>query len=396
MIRQRYELLKPFLNEKSRRLLLAAEAQLLGWGGISKVSHETGVSCITISNGISELNTAPIRDSSRQRKPGGGRRKIKVVNPSIIEALDRLVEPYTAGTPESPLRWTIKSTRRLAEQLGKQGFKISHARVADLLKEQNYSLQANRKMIEGGKHPDRNAQFEYINRTIKDFQEQGQPVISVDTKKKELIGNFKNNGCEYHEKGMPELVMVHDFEDKKLGKANPYGIYDIAQNSGWVSIGIDHDTAAFAVESIRRWWLQMGCQTYPKARKLMITADGGGSNGSRVKLWKVELQKLANEIGLDISVSHLPPGTSKWNKIEHKMFAFISQNWRGKPLTSLATIVNLIAATTTRAGLKIKCNIDFEKYPKGIRIKNAEMENLLIELSEFHGEWNYTIKAKPR
>ena len=252
MIKQRYELLKPFLNEKSRRLLLAAEAQIIGWGGISKVGRETGVSCTTISNGIFELNTVPAKDSSRQRKPGGGRRKIKDVSPAIIEALDKLVEPYTAGTPESPLRWTIKSTRRLAEQLGNQGFKISHARVAYLLKEQNYSLQANRKMIEGGKHPDRNAQFEYINQITKDFQERGQPVISVDTKKKELIGNFKNNGCEYHEKGMPELVMVHDFEDKKLGKANPYGIYDIAQNTGWVSIGIDHDTAAFAVESIRR------------------------------------------------------------------------------------------------------------------------------------------------
>lgn len=393
MIKQRYEILKPFLNEKAKRLLLATEAQILGWGGISAVHKETGVSCSTIADGIAELKSVP-SISDKQRKAGGGRHRIKDKNPGIVEALNRLIEPYTIGNPESPLRWTLKSTRRLAEQLTEQGYEISHSRVADLLKEQNYTLQSNRKMIEGGKHPDRNGQFEYLNQTIQEFQGQGQPVISVDTKKKELIGNFKNNGSEYRPQGSPELVMVHDFEDKQLGKANPYGIYDLAQNTGWVNVGTDHDTATFAVESIRRWWLQMGCQVYPEARKLMITADGGGSNGSRVKLWKVELQKLSDETGLDITVGHLPPGTSKWNKIEHKMFAFISQNWRGKPLISLATIVSLISATTTRAGLKIKCSIDHGRYPKGIKINKEEMEKLRIEKAEFHGEWNYTIKAK--
>lgn len=394
MIKQRYEILKPYLNEKSRRLLLASEAKLIGWGGISIVNRETGVSCSTIADGIRDLKTGAASDS-RQRKVGGGRRRIKDKQPDIVTALERLIEPYTVGSPESPLRWTIKSTRQLADKLKAQGFKISHARVADLLKEQNYSLQANRKMIEGGKHPDRNAQFEFINRTINEFQAAEQPVISVDTKKKELIGNFKNNGREYRHHDAPELVMVHDFEDKKLGKANPYGVYDIAKNTGWVSVGTDHDTAAFAVESIRRWWFQMGQQVYSDAQKLMITADGGGSNGSRVKLWKVELQKLADETGLDITVCHLPPGTSKWNKIEHRLFSFISQNWRGKPLTSLAVIVSLIAATTTRTGLKVKCAIDNGLYPKGMKINKSEMNKLTIEPSDFHGEWNYTIRAKP-
>lgn len=394
MIKQRYEILKPYLNEKSRRLLLASEAKLIGWGGISTVNRETGVSCSTIADGIRDLKTGAASDS-RQRKVGGGRRRIKDKQPDIVTALERLIEPYTVGSPESPLRWTIKSTRQLADKLKAQGFKISHARVADLLKEQNYSLQANRKMIEGGKHPDRNAQFEFINRTINEFQASEEPVISVDTKKKELIGNFKNNGREYRPHDTPELVRVHDFEDKKLGKANPYGVYDIAKNTGWVSVGTDHDTAAFAVESIRRWWFQMGQQVYPDAQKLMVTADGGGSNGSRVKLWKVELQKLADETGLDITVCHLPPGTSKWNKIEHRLFSFISQNWRGKPLTSLAVIVSLIAATTTRTGLKVKCAIDNGLYPKGIKINKSEMNKLTIEPSDFHGEWNYTIRAKP-
>jgi len=394
MIKQRYEILKPYLNEKCRRLLLASEAQLIGWGGISAVNRETGVSCSTIADGINDLKAGAPSDS-RQRKVGGGRRRIKDIQPDIVTALERLIEPYTIGSPESPLRWTIKSTRQLADKLKEQGFKISHARVADLLKEQNYSLQANRKMIEGGKHPDRNAQFECINRTINEFQSAELPIISVDTKKKELIGNFKNNGREYRPHDTPELVLVHDFEDKKLGKANPYGVYDIAKNTGWVSIGTDHDTAAFAVESIRRWWFQMGQQVYPGAQKLMITADGGGSNGSRVKLWKLELQKFANETGLDITVCHLPPGTSKWNKIEHRLFSFISQNWRGKPLTSLAVIVSLIAATTTRTGLKVKCAIDNGLYPKGIKINKAEMNKLTIDTSDFHGEWNYTIRAKP-
>lgn len=393
MIHERYEILKSVLNEKSRRLLLATEAKLLGWGGISAVHRETGVSFSTIADGLAELESGVV-DEGRQRKIGAGRRKILDTTPEIVAALERLVEPYTIGNPETPLCWTLKSTRKLAEELQAQGFKISHARVADLLKHLNYSLQSNRKMIEGGKHPDRNAQFEYLNLAIANFQGENQPVISVDTKKKELIGNFKNNGKEYRPQGTPELVMVHDFEDKKRGKANPYGVYDITQNAGWVNVGVDHDTAAFAVESIRQWWLQMGRKVYPDARKLMITADGGGSNGSRVKLWKVELQKLANEIGLDITVGHLPPGTSKWNKIEHKLFSFISQNWRGKPLTSLAVIVSLIAATTTRTGLLVKCGIDQNHYPKGIKIKDEEMKKINLERAEFHGEWNYIIKAQ--
>lgn len=393
MIHERYEILKSVLNEKSRRLLLAAEAKLLGWGGISAVHRETGVSPSTIADGLAELESGVI-DEGRQRKVGAGRKKIMDTTPEIVAALKCLIEPYTIGSPETPLCWTLKSTRKLAEELRAQGFKISHSRVADLLKHLNYSLQCNRKMIDGGKHPDRNAQFEYLNAAIARFQEESQPVISVDTKKKELIGNFKNNGQEYRPQGTPELVMVHDFEDKKQGKANPYGVYDIAQNTGWVNVGIDHDTAAFAVESIRRWWLQMGRAVYPEARKLMITADGGGSNGSRVKLWKVELQKLADETGLDITVGHLPPGTSKWNKIEHKLFSFISQNWRGKPLTSLAVIVSLIAATTTRTGLKVKCGIDQNQYVKGIKISEEEIKKVNMERAEFHGDWNYTIKAK--
>lgn len=393
MIQERYEMLKAVLNEKGRRLLLGAEAKLLGWGGISAVHRETGVSCATIAAGVFELDAGVI-DDGRQRQAGGGRKKIMDTSPEIITALERLIEPYTIGSPETPLRWTSKSTRKLAGELCEQGFKISHSRVADLLKYLNYSLQGNRKMIEGGNHPDRNAQFEYLNAAIVCFQEENELVISVDTKKKELIGNFKNNGREYSPQGAPELVMVHDFEDKKLGKANPYGVYDISQNTGWVNVGIDHDTAAFAVESIRRWWYEMGKEVYPDAQKLLITADGGGSNGSRVKLWKVELQKLADETGLDITVAHLPPGTSKWNKIEHKLFSFISQNWRGKPLVSLATIVSLIAATTTRTGLKVKCTTDSNHYPKGIKISEEEMAKVYLERAEFHGEWNYTIKHR--
>lgn len=393
MIHERYEILKSVLNEKSRRLLLAAEAKLLGWGGISTVHRETGVSFSTIADGLAELKSGVV-DEGRQRKTGAGRKRIMDTAPEIIAALKSLIEPYTIGSPETPLCWTLKSTRKLAEELRAQGFEISHSRVADLLKHLNYSLQSNRKMIEGGKHPDRNAQFEYLNAAIARFQGESQPVISVDTKKKELIGNFKNNGREYRPQGTPELVMVHDFEDKKLGKANPYGVYDIAQNTGWVNVGIDHDTAAFAVESIRQWWRQMGRDVYPEARKLMITADGGGSNGSRVKLWKVELQKLADETGLDITVGHLPPGTSKWNKIEHKLFSFISQNWRGKPLTSLAVIVSLIASTTTRTGLKVKCGIDRNQYAKGIKISDEKIKKVNMERAEFHGEWNYTIKAQ--
>jgi len=390
MIKERYELLKPALNEKTQRLLLGAEAKLLGWGGISEVHRKTKVSASTIAKGVAELESGVI-DTTTQRRKGGGRKRIRDINPEIIVALERLIEPHTIGDPESPLCWTTKSTRRLASELQEQGFKISHSRVADLLKSLNYSLQGNRKMIDGGKHPDRNAQFEYLNATIIDFQALNQPVISVDTKKKELVGDFKNNGKEYRPKGMPELVRVHDFEDKELGKANPYGVYDITKNTGWMNIGVDHDTAAFAVESIRQWWQRMGKDSYPNAERLMIVADGGGSNGSRVKLWKVELQKLANETGLDITVGHLPPGTSKWNKIEHKLFSFISQNWRGKPLVSLAVIVSLIAATTTRSGLKVECDIDHNIYPTGLKISEKEMKQLNIKRADFHGEWNYTI-----
>lgn len=390
----RFELLKPHLNELTKRLYLAAEAKSCGWGGISAVCRATGVSRNTITIGCKELESKTLEDSTRIRKPGGGRKKIIDKDPTLLSDLERLIEPVTRGDPMSPLRWTCKSTRKLAEELNKQNHNLSHTRVAELLHQIGYSLQGNKKTIEGANHPDRNAQFEYINQKTSTFLQNGQPTISVDTKKKEKVGAFKNGGRELRPKGNPEKVRVHDFIIPELGKVNPYGIYDQGKNLGWVSVGTDHDTAAFAVASIKRWWYSMGHSMYPNEQKLFITADGGGSNGYRVKLWKVELQKLADETGLDISVSHFPPGTSKWNKIEHRLFSHITQNWRGKPLISHEVIVNLIAATTTKKGLKVKCELDTNIYPKGIQISKKQMEQLNIHLDEFHGEWNYTIKPR--
>jgi transposase len=391
-IKKKYKLLAPFLDEKTRRLYLAVEAKSIGYGGISEVSKATGVSRTTITQGCKELDDSNIsQQQTGIRKKGGGRKNTVEKNPMIGKELEMLVEPYTRGDPESPLRWTCKSTRKLAEMLSEKGFKISHVKVADLLVDLGYSLQGNKKTIEGENHPDRNAQFEYINEKTKEFQKGNQPVISVDTKKKELIGNFKNNGKEYRPKGNPREVFVHDFKVEELGKANPYGVYDIVKNSGWVNVGIDNDTAQFAVESIRRWWYSMGKNVYPNASKILINADCGGSNGYRVRLWKTELQKLATETGIEITVAHLPPGTSKWNKIEHRLFSFISQNWRGQPLVNLETIVSLIAATKTEKGLTVKCSIDENKYPKGLKISDKEMDLLNISKNDFHGEWNYTL-----
>lgn len=355
------------LNERQQRLLTAAVADALGYGGISTLSRITGMSRTTITSGCKELEDSEELCISKVRKKGGGRKKITDKDQTLMNDLESLIEPVTRGDPESPLRWSCKSTRKLAEELNNTDHDVSHVTVATLLSELGYSLQGNKKTIEGASHPDRNAQFEYINRMTQEYRQKGQPVISVDTKKKELVGNFKNGGRELRPKGDPEKVLVHDFKIEELGKVNPYGIYDIEHNYGWVNVGTDNDTAAFAVESIRRWWNSMGQTVYPEAKKLLITADSGGSNGYRIRLWKTELQKLANETGLEMSVCHFPPGTSKWNKIEHRLFAFITQNWRGKPLVSHEVIVNLISATTTKKGLQVECQMDRNAYPKGIK-----------------------------
>jgi hypothetical protein len=396
MIRQRYDLLSPFLDERQRRLYLAAEAKVIGYGGVSTVSRATGVSRSAISAGYEDFNQAKQErlSSGRIRREGGGRKRTVETDITLKGDLETLIEPVTRGDPESPLRWTCKSVRNLSDELNRMGHKTSHRMVAELLHEMDYSLQANRKTLEGESHPDRDVQFEFINRSVKELQSMGQPVISVDTKKKELVGDFKNGGKELRPKGNPEKVRVHDFKIPELGRVAPYGIYDMTHNIGWVNVGIDHDTSAFAVESIRRWWHSMGQVLYPEAGQLMVTADGGGSNGYRIKLWKVELQKLADETGLSIQVSHFPPGTSKWNKIEHRLFAFISQNWRGKPLISYEVIVNLIAATTNRVGLKVVCKLDTNTYPKAIKVSEEELAAINIQRDPFHGEWNYTISPK--
>lgn len=395
-IRIRYQNIKWALDEKLRRLFVANEAMALGHGGITITQKATGVARNSIKQGIKELkNHENIIDEecapNRIRKVGGGRKPTVNNDENIKIALKKLVEPTTLGDPESPLLWTCKSLRQLQKELQTQGFLVSHTSVGKLLKDMGYSLQGNQKTLEGSQHPDRNDQFEFINSRIKNAIADGQPVISVDTKKKELVGQYKNNGKEVRPKGKPEQVKVYDFVDKTLGKVNPYGVYDIADNSAWVSVGTDHDTAAFAVSTIRRWWLSMGQSLYPDAEKLVITADGGGSNGSRVRLWKVELQKLADELKMPISVSHFPPGTSKWNKIEHRLFSFISMNWRGKPLVTHETIVNLIAATKTKTGLKVKAELDGAVYPKGIKVTDEELKKIQIKRDEFHGEWNYSI-----
>jgi transposase len=388
---QRFRALEPVLDEKSRRMLVAAESKTWGAGGISAISKGTGVSRQVIRQGLRELEQAPTHPAGRVRRPGGGRKSAAQKDPTLVADLERLVEPSTRGDPESCWRWTSKSVRKLAEELVGMGHEVSYPVVADLLHEMGYSLQANRKTKEGDSHPDRNAQFEHINVRVKQYMDLRQPVISVDTKKKELVGDFKNSGQDWRPQGKPEKVRVHDFVIPELGRAAPYGIYDLAQNTGWVSVGIDHDTASFAVATIRRWWHAMGQEKYPHAKRLLITADGGGSNGSRLRLWKLELQTLADETGLAIAVSHFPPGTSKWNKIEHRLFSFISKNWRGQPLTSLQVIVSLIAGTTTRKGLKVHAEIDDRSYPAGIKVPDEEMDLINIRREQFHGEWNYEI-----
>ena len=390
-VRQRFTALERVLDEKSRRLLVAAESKALGPGGISAVSKATGVSRQVIRQGLRELEQSPTPPAGRVRRPGGGRKKAKQKDPTLVADLEKLVEPTTRGHPESCLRWTCKSVRKLAEELEQMGHEVSYPVVAELLHEMEYSLQSNRKTKEGGSHPDRDAQFAHINTRVQSYIGLKQPVISVDTKKKELVGDFKNSGSEWRPKGQPEKVRVHDFVIPERGRAAPYGVYDLAQNTGWVSVGVDHDTASFAVETIRRWWYAMGKDKYPQAKRLLITADGGGSNGSRLRLWKLELQMLADETGLAIAVSHFPPGTSKWNKIEHRLFSFISKNWRGQPLTSLKVIVSLIAGTTTRKGLKVHAEIDDRSYPAGIKVSDSEMERINLRRDNFHGEWNYEI-----
>ena len=399
IIREKYQALAPELNERTLRLFAAAEAKYLGRGGISLVARAIEVSRDRISRGLQDLETEKKLEPDRIRRPGGGRKKQVAENPALSKDLEQLISPYTRGDPESPLRWTCKSVRKLAAELNRKGHKVSHSSVASLLRDMNYSLQANRKTTEGKQHPDRDAQFNYINQTAQQQQRRGQPVISVDTKKKELVGDFANKGREWHPQGDPEKVRVHDFIDKELGKVAPYGVYDLTRNNGWVSVGIDHDTAAFAVATIGQWWRKMRRAAYSKASHLLITADSGGSNGSRTRLWKVELQKMANQTGLTITVCHFPPGTSKWNKIEHRMFSFITKNWRGKPLTDRATIVNLIGSTTTEEGLKIRCELDTNHYPKGIKVSDAQMDKVKLKKHEFHGDWNYTIypsKSKRR
>src|SRR6202047_4564991 len=388
-IRERFSAVAPFLDERGRRLVAAAEAFAAGYGGITAVAMATGVAPSTIGRGLKEL--AQDEPSERIRRPGAGRKRTIFKDPTLLPDLEALVEPTTRGDPESPLRWTCKSVRRLAQALQAQGHQVSRTLVAELLNAAGYSLQAHPKTKEGDSHPDPDAQFSRINTQVAAALAEKQPVISVDTKKKELVGDFRNNGREYRPQGNPEAVRVHDFLIKELGRAVPYGVYDLAANSGWVSVGVDHDTAAFAVNSIRQRWLTVGRGRYPEATRLLITADGGGSNGSRVRLWKRELQTLANELDLGIAVSHLPPGTSKWNKIEHRLFSFISQNWRAKPLVSYRVIVELISATTTRTGLTVRCELDTGRYPSGIVVSDAEMATLNIKRAEFHGEWNYTI-----
>jgi len=394
-IESRYAAMFSLMDERTRRQWAAAEARSYGWGGVRAVSWATGMSPNTIKRGLAELEfreanpEAPM--GSRLRKAGAGRRLATETDPDLAVSLEQLVDPVTRGDPMSPLRWTCKSTSQLARELTRQGHPVSARTVGRLLKASGYSLQGNRKTKEGKDHPDRNAQFEHINDTVLSFQERGQPVISVDTKKKELVGNFRNGGREWQPQGEPDEVLVHDFMDKELGKAIPYGVYDVTENQGWVSVGIDHDTARFATEAIRRWWKKMGARRHRGAKKLLITADGGGSNGSRCRLWKVALQDLANRLKMPIHVCHFPPGTSKWNKIEHRMFCHITQNWRGRPLVSHEVIINLISNTATQQGLKINAELDDGTYPIGIKVSDQELATVHLKRSPFHGEWNYCV-----
>jgi hypothetical protein len=391
-LKDKYHKIFPQLTERQRRLVVAADAQALGRGGIKLVRLASGMAKATIHKGIKELEQASEMPKHRSRIKGGGRKRIEVDQPGVTEALDKLVDPEARGDPETALRWTIKSSRELAEILKKQGYRISHTKVGEILSNLGYSLQANSKTHEGDSHPDRDAQFGYINEQVKTHVSKGIPVISVDTKKKELIGNYKNFGKTWRPAQKPVEVNVYDFKDDQTDKAVPYGIYDLKSDTGWVNVGISKDTAQFSVESIRKWWKHLGSQHYPQTNSLLITADCGGSNGRRNRLWKKELQTLSNETGLIITVCHFPPGTSKWNKIEHKLFCYISMNWRGRPLTNLQTIVNLIGATKTRSGLKVYAMLDKHQYQSGIKISDEEMKQLNITPHEFHGEWNYTIK----
>ena len=395
-IRQKFKSLGPVMDERVRRQWAAAEAAAVGWGGIAALVAATGMSPNTIARGGQELQERARKPrlrvaDKRIRRMGGGRKSIIDSNPSILESLEALVEPLTRGDPESPLRWTCKSTSRLAEELRNQGHQVGERTVAMLLHRAGYSLQSNRKVREGSSHPDRNAQFEHINNQVLAFQRYGQPVVSVDTKKKELVGDFRNVGREWRPQGEPDEVRVHDFQDPALGKAIPYGVYDVTNNQGWVSVGIDHDTARFAAEAIRRWWRKMGAKRFPDAKRLLITADGGGSNGSRCRLWKVALQDVADKIGLELRVCHFPPGTSKWNKIEHRLFCHITQNWRGKPLVSHEVIVNLIANTTTKKGLKVRAELDTNRYETGVKVTDTQLAAVRIKKADFHGDWNYII-----
>ena len=384
----------PLLDERQRRLYLANEAKAIGYGGITQVSRVSGVSRVTITQGMAEINSEEYqaKAQTRCRKRGGGRKAIKTKAPEILCELEELLEPHTKGDPMNPLKWSSKSMRTLEGALAEKGYKVSDTVIAEMLKRLGYSLQCNKKdLAVKPSHPDRNEQFEYINKTALEQMKTGEPVISIDAKKKENIGNFKNNGAEYRKKREPVKVLDHDFPIKELGKATPYGIYDIMKNAGFINVGISSDTAEFAVESIRKWWHEVGHEVYPDAKSMYITADSGGSNGVRVKLWKVKLQELANELGLTLKISHFPAGTSKWNKIEHRLFSFISKNWRGKPLISLAVIVSLISATTTSTGLTVKCVIDNNEYKKGIEVSDDELEKVNLVKDDFHGDWNYSI-----
>ncbi len=394
-VKAKFESLACALDERSRRLWAATEAKAIGHGGIALVSRATGVSYSTIVRGLKELESGLLPEPGRIRRPGGGRKKTLAKDATLLADLDGLVEPSVSGDPQSPLRWTSKSVRTLARELRALGHNVSHQLVLELLYAAGYSLQANRKSREGSNHPDRDAQFCYIQRKVRRFQALGQPVISVDAKKKELVGDFKNAGKQWRPKGIPEPVRVHDFRIPELGKAIPYGVYDLTRNAGWVSVGIDHDTARFAVRTIGRWWQKMGRPLYRGVEALLVTADAGGSNGARTRLWKWELQQLANRTGLSITVCHFPPGTSKWNKIEHRLFSYISTNWRGRPLVSLAVIVSLIASTRTQEGLRVRCELDKGQYPKGQEVSDEQMAQIRLAPHRFHPDWNYTIHPQP-
>jgi hypothetical protein len=390
-LKTKYQVLRPVMDERVRRLWAAAEALTLGYGGIQQVHAATGISRKTIAVGIRQLQAPLSQMPLRIRRPGGGRKPLTEQDPTLLADLEALVEPTTRGDPESPLRWTCKSLRKLAAELAQKGHRVSVQKVSELLQARGYRLQANKKTKEGGSHPDRDAQFAYINEQTRAYQQRGQPVIWVDTKKKELVGDFKNAGREWRPQGQPEQVRVHDFADPALGKAIPYGIYEVTTNQGWVSVGMDHDTAEFAVSTMGSWWRQMGKPAYPEAQELLVTADGGGSNGSRTRLWKVALQRLCDETGLTIRVCHFPPGTSKWNKIEHRLFSYITQNWRGRPLLSHEAVVSLIGSTKTSTGLTVQAALDTKAYATGIKVSDEELAAVRLERATFHGEWNYII-----